>query len=149
MSKTDYSAIGQGKAKRDANGRFLKGASGNPSGVHIGYGDFKKLCRDYSEEALLKVVKIMRGECEIKLVQDDNGEIDVVALRSFAPDARTQLNAAQYIIDRGHGKPTQSVEQKKATRTRKFSAEEQADAVRMMKRKIRQFEDENGEVQEH
>lgn len=148
MSKVDYSAIGKEKAKRNAKGQFVKGASGNPSGHHSGYYNWKRMCRGYCPEALEKVVSIMRGECDVKLVTKENGEIDFNLVKTMAPGPNTQLSAAQFLIEQGHGKATQSAKEE-GRRGKELSPEEKAEAFRLMKRRIREFEEENGELQEH
>lgn len=69
--------------------RWQKGVSGNPSGRAGGYGEVQKYARTYSREAIDVLVKWMR---------DDNPKAAILAANS--------------LLDRGWGKPAQSVEMK-------------------------------------
>jgi hypothetical protein len=80
------------RAKRHAeppeNGkRFQKGVSGNPGGMPKWVGDVKRLCTEHTEEAVAVLLDVMR-----------NGKKD-----------RDRLGAAQYLLDRAHGKPVQAI----------------------------------------
>lgn len=66
---------------------FQKGQSGNPGGRPKEDAEVKALARDCGPEAVKKLVELMRGD-----------------------DRRTALAAAQALLDRGFGKPGQSVE---------------------------------------
>ncbi|UCH47235.1 MAG: hypothetical protein JSU95_14215 [Betaproteobacteria bacterium] len=73
--------------------KWQPGTSGNPGGRPKGYGDLRELARTHTEEAVNVLVKVMRDE-------------------GAAPTART--SAAQALLDRGWGRPEQTVvEQKK------------------------------------
>ena len=72
------------KAVRDAKGRWLKGASGNPDGFPKERAEVMKLAREHSKEALLCLVEIMRN------VSAKDGD---------------RIVAAKEILDRGMGKP--------------------------------------------
>lgn len=69
-------------AQRDAKGRFIKGNSAAKN-RRTSPEEFRAMARDYGPEALLKIVKIMRGPGK-------NDEI---------------LRAAMAIIERAYGKP--------------------------------------------
>lgn len=64
-----------------------KGKSANPGGRPAGYGDLRELCRDYTREAVERLVTAMRN-------RDDD-----VATRASA-----------ILLDRGWGKPSSSVD---------------------------------------
>jgi hypothetical protein len=66
---------------------FQKGQSGNPGGRPKEDAEVKALARSAGPEAIEKLVELMRGD-----------------------EARTALAAAQALLDRGFGKPGQSVE---------------------------------------
>lgn len=66
---------------------FQKGQSGNPGGRPKEDAEVKALARESGAEAVQKLVELMRGD-----------------------DRRTALAAAQALLDRGYGKPGQSVE---------------------------------------
>lgn len=68
---------------------FQKGKSGNPSGRPKVVGELRDLARTHTEEAIETLVKVMRD--------------------SDAPPV-ARATAANAILDRGHGKPTQHVE---------------------------------------
>ena len=68
---------------------FEKGSSGNPGGRPRALGSVQKLAREHTEEAVLALVDVIRNPLS-------KGS-EIVA-------------AAQAILDRGWGKPTQSVE---------------------------------------
>lgn len=74
------------KVLRESNGRWQKGHSGNPTGKNAGYFAFQQLARDNSEEALNKLIDIMRTGCD-----------------------RDALRAAEIIIERGYGKAQQHI----------------------------------------
>ena len=66
---------------------FQKGQSGNPGGRPKEAAEVKGLAREYGPEALRKLVDLMRGE-----------------------DARVAKAAADSLLDRAYGKPTQAVD---------------------------------------
>ncbi len=72
---------------RAANGKFLKGVSGNPSGRPAKAHEVRDLANEYSREAILKTVHIMRT----------------------SKDHSTVLAAARTILDRAVGKPMQPI----------------------------------------
>lgn len=68
-------------------GTFKPGKSGNPGGRPKESGEVKSLAREHGEAAILKLVE---------LLHDD--------------DKRMALASAQALLDRGYGKPSQSVD---------------------------------------
>lgn len=68
-------------------GTFKKGKSGNPGGRPKEAAEVKELAREYGAEAIAKLVELLRGN-----------------------DPRTSKAAADSLLDRGFGKPGQSVE---------------------------------------
>ena len=76
--------------KRRGPGRpFQKGQSGNPGGMPKGFSEIKELARQHSTDAIATLVKIMKDDA--------------------APHSARVL-AAEKILDRGFGKPTQHIE---------------------------------------
>ena len=73
---------------RDEKGRLLPGQVLNPSGKSSNYFEIIKLARTFSEEAVLKLVHLMRG----------------------AEREDIQLAATNALLDRGLGKAPQTVE---------------------------------------
>lgn len=71
-----------------SDGKFKKGQSGNPSGRPKLLVKVQELTREHGEEAVRKLVELMR----------------------FCPDPKIQLHAAKELLDRGFGKSTQLVE---------------------------------------
>lgn len=69
---------------RDEKGRFPKGVSGNPAGGKPYITHVRNLAREHTQKAVERLVQ----------------EID-------AKEGRTAIAAAQAILDRGWGKPTQ------------------------------------------
>ena len=65
---------------------FQKGQSGNPGGRPKEDAEVKALARASGPEAIDKLIELMRGD-----------------------DRRTALAAAQALLDRGFGKPAQTV----------------------------------------
>lgn len=65
---------------------FQKGQSGNPGGRPKECAEVKALARQYGPEAIEKLVTLLRGE-----------------------DARVAKAAADSLLDRAYGKPTQGV----------------------------------------
>lgn len=66
---------------------FVKGQSGNPGGRPREDAEVKALARAAGPEAIDKLLELMRGD-----------------------DRRTALAAAQALLDRGYGKPSQALE---------------------------------------
>jgi hypothetical protein len=78
-------------SKMPGKGRpFQKGLSGNPGGRPRGLGDVQELARQQSPEAINTLAKIMQDQ-------------------KAAPAAR--VAAANSLLDRGYGKPTQPIAQ--------------------------------------
>lgn len=74
---------------RDKAGRFQKGKTGNPGGRPSIPQEFKDLALKYSVPALKKAIEIMQD--------DENKTAD-------------KLKAIELILDRGIGKPTQTLD---------------------------------------
>jgi hypothetical protein len=75
------------KDKRKPRGRpFVKGRSGNPSGRPKALAEIVSLCRQHSVEAVRRIVELIGSD-----------------------DERVSLAACQYLLDRGYGKPKESV----------------------------------------
>ena len=68
-------------------GQFQKGKSGNPGGQPKWVVDVRRLCQTHTEEAVEVLLRIMR-----------TARLD-----------KDQLAAAQYLLDRAHGKPVQAI----------------------------------------
>ena len=66
--------------------RFAKGQSGNPGGRPKETGDIRLLARAHGPEAIRKLAEHMMGD-----------------------DPRVSVAAAQALLDRGYGKPAQSI----------------------------------------
>ena len=69
------------------NPNWTKGKSGNPGGRPKAIVELKKLCQEATPKAIRKVIRLINSE-----------------------DERVALAAAQTVIERGYGKPTQHVE---------------------------------------
>jgi hypothetical protein len=89
---------------------FAKGQSGNPGGRPIKpktieqrklEADVRMLARDRGAEAIDKLVALMRGVVRV--------EIDRKPVEMLVPPM-AQLAAANALLDRGYGRPHQSVE---------------------------------------
>lgn len=76
---------------RDNGGKWVKGQSGNKSGRPKVVGELRDLAREHTEDAVKTLVKICNDE-------------------DAPPAARTA--AAVALLDRGHGRPAQSIEAK-------------------------------------
>lgn len=74
---------------RDEKGRWIKGQSANPSGRAKVVGDLREMARVHTPEALATLVEVMND-------------------KSAPPAAR--VAAAGHVLDRGYGKPAQSME---------------------------------------
>ena len=70
--------------KRGRGRPFQKGQSGNPAGRRAEVGPIKELARQHTQAAI---------DALVAALGDDNG--------------RTRVAAAEAILDRGYGKPTQ------------------------------------------
>lgn len=66
---------------------FQKGQSGNPGGRPKECAEVKALAREYGPEAIEKLVELLRGD-----------------------DPRVAKAAADSLLDRAYGKPTQAVD---------------------------------------
>ena len=75
-------------AERDANGRFLPGFTPNPRGRPKIVDEIKQLARQHAPDAFRRVCELVGSE-----------------------DERTALAAAQEILNRAYGRPTQAIEQ--------------------------------------
>src|SRR6266403_890718 len=73
--------------RRDQNGYFLPGVSGNPSGRPKGAGEIRELARQYVPDALAKIASLVRSN-----------------------DEKVALAASQEILNRVFGRPLQAVE---------------------------------------
>jgi hypothetical protein len=73
--------------RRDQNGYFLPGVSGNPSGRPKGAGEIRELAKQYVPDALAKIASLVRSD-----------------------DEKVALAASQEILNRVFGRPVQSVE---------------------------------------
>jgi len=72
---------------RDERGRFRKGVSGNPGGRPKGLAEVQALARQHAPQAIATLAEIMR-----------NGKQE-----------RARIAAAEALLDRGYGKPTQRI----------------------------------------
>ena len=88
------------------------GQSGNPSGRPKGIAEVQALAREFSTEAVYKLVDTMRGITRVpqmdgrKVKRDNDNNIlweDGVA------SPQVQVEAAIHLLDRGVGKPAQAV----------------------------------------
>jgi hypothetical protein len=75
------------KGKKTGGRNFAPGQSGNPSGHPKGFAELRQAAREYTQEALARVVAAMRSE-----------------------DDRVGLEAAKVILERGWGKPQSAPE---------------------------------------
>ncbi|WJR78772.1 hypothetical protein [Bradyrhizobium sp. NP1] len=75
-------------AERDTGGRWLPGFTPNPSGRPKIVEEIKSLARQHAPEAFKRVCELVGSE-----------------------DERTALAAAQEILNRAYGRPTQAIEQ--------------------------------------
>lgn len=67
---------------------FKKGQSGNPKGMVPWVGEIRSMARQYGPECVAKLLELMRD----------------------SEDVRVQFMAAKELLDRGFGKPEQSVD---------------------------------------
>jgi hypothetical protein len=74
--------------EREANGRFRPGFTPNPGGRPKIVEEIKSLARQHAPEAFRRVCELVGSE-----------------------DERTALAAAQEILNRAYGRPTQAIEQ--------------------------------------
>lgn len=74
--------------KRTEDGKWAKGQSGNPGGRRKGEYQVKDLAREFTQEAVRRLAFIMR--------QDE--------------DLKAAVAATNSLLDRGWGKPAQSVD---------------------------------------
>ena len=74
---------------RDKAGRFVKGKSGNPGGRKPMDGETKKILEDAAPEAAQMLVAMMNNA---------------------AVNPQVRIKAAETILDRVYGKPTQAIE---------------------------------------
>lgn len=72
---------------RDESGKFLPGSCGNPGGRPKGVAEVVELARSYTKQAIATLASIMENGSE-----------------------RAQVAAAQVLLDRAWGKPSQAVE---------------------------------------
>ncbi len=77
---------------RDPSGRFLPGASPNPSGKPAGFRGLARKIKDETRNG------------------DELVEFAVKVLRNETAETRDRLAALQWLSDRGFGKPLQSIE---------------------------------------
>lgn len=84
-------------AIRTEQGRFQKGVSGNPSGRRSDLAQYRDKCRQHTDEAIKTLVEALGDG-----------------------DGRVRVAAAQALLDRGWGKPTQPI-----------SGDDNADPVRL------------------
>lgn len=67
-------------------GRFVKGQSGNPGGRAKGLGDIRALAQSHAPKAMAVLVAALTDD-----------------------DPRVRVKAAEALLDRGYGKPAQSI----------------------------------------
>ncbi|HRY15427.1 MAG: hypothetical protein KDJ31_14545 [Candidatus Competibacteraceae bacterium] len=75
--------------ERDEKGRWLKGHSGNQNGMPKRLAEIRTLAREYTKEAIETLVNLMRDETK---------------------EASCRVRAAQELLDRAWGKPTQPLD---------------------------------------
>jgi hypothetical protein len=74
---------------RDSNGKMMKGTKApNPSGLPKNVSEVRKIAQQWTEESIEQLGHIMR----------------------HAEKDRDRIEAAKYLLDRGYGKPSTSVE---------------------------------------
>ena len=78
------------KGKGPRGRPFPKGVSGNPGGRPKGLSEFRLAAREYSDEALRKLVTLMRA-------------------RKRNPAASASVRAVRELLDRAWGKPVQEL----------------------------------------
>lgn len=74
--------------KRDANGRYRPGQSGNPAGRPRVAGQLRELMRELTPEAIEAVKQ---------------------AVRNYHGDMRMAMEAAKLVLAYGYGKPPQAI----------------------------------------
>jgi hypothetical protein len=96
LKESEVSSVGKSlqsgakqEQKRDAKGRFVKGQSGNPSGRPAMPAEIMNMARASAPDAI---------KMAIQFVNDEDA------------DPRVRLKAAEILLDRGYGKPTQAVD---------------------------------------
>jgi hypothetical protein len=100
-------------SRRKAGGRPYKpGQSGNPNGrpkkspeqraVEI---DARHYARGFGREAVDRAVELMRGKVEVNLGTEEEPKIVKARVSSS-----TMLSACEFIVDRGYGRPQQSMD---------------------------------------
>jgi hypothetical protein len=89
MAEVEGTFIDKNGCKRDSNGRLVAGSkTPNPSGRPKGIGYVREIAQNYTEDAIRELYSIM----------------------TTSEKDRDRLEAAKYLLDRGWGKPSTSVE---------------------------------------
>jgi hypothetical protein len=92
---------------------WKKGQSGNPSGKPKGIAEVQALAREFSTEAVYKLVDTMRGVTKVpqrddrKRIKRDND--NNILWEEGVASPEVQVEAAIHLLDRGVGKPAQAV----------------------------------------